>query len=114
MQVGRRAVVGLGLPFFDRLAEALVVRPEIIRQRCEEAAARFGVERAVARQHFGCDSDASRLAATGQQRAAHIDQAAGLSGGILGPGLQPQQTAAAFGDAGEEIGEKRVRHADSI
>ena len=105
----RRRRPGCARQAFDRLGELAAVGPEIADQRLEKGPAAVGVEVVIAVEHVARHRGARRLAAAGQQRLAQFDQVLGIVLAVVGSAAA-QQRAAAFGNRGEQVGEKGVGH----
>jgi hypothetical protein len=115
VELGRRLVGLLALPAGDRGGDAVAVGAEPRRQRLEEGDARAGGQLGIVGEDFGGARHPGRLARTGQQRFALLDQVLRLGGGgaaaIAGT---LDQCPAALGNGLQQLAEERGVHAGPL
>ena len=95
----------------DRALDPRPVGAEILRQRPEERAPVVLAKAAVTAENFARQRHARGLAASADQRAAHVGERGRPVDGVARPWAELEHGASPFRDRGEEIGKESAVHA---
>ena len=114
MDFARRRFIAIRLEPGDRVAHAIVIRPEIVGKRGEERRMIAGIERTIAPHDLGGERDPRRLAPTFDQSSTILDQLIDAFIRVLWQRLDLEHGAAALGDRGQQIIEEGVAHDFSV